>query len=69
MQDVKDSIPFILEYLTGTDIHRGGGGGGVDIIRGTSASAFDPMNFINLKNVQSLICRYVNHPFKFPFLE
>ena len=63
MQDVKDSIPFILEYLTGTDIHR------VDIIRGTSASAFDPMNFINLKNVQSLICRYVNHPFKFPFLE
>ena len=44
MQDVKDSIPFILEYLTGTDIHRGVG---VDIIRGTSASAFDPMNFIN----------------------
>ena len=26
MQDVKDLIIFILEYLTGKYIHRGGGG-------------------------------------------
>ena len=28
MQDVKDLIIFILEYLTGKYIHRGGGWGG-----------------------------------------